>query len=205
MRASSSRSLSVSAESRDRWKRSAKAKNSDRRCLYATIPSLMRSTSARFWLTRRALAMLFTSSATSGGRLTLRRTADSALTVERIFTRINRGCCVDCFCQPVANLPRRASAAGASRLKAGCSQDWLPHLAPGPLMVQEFSGSVRRPGRPINNRPQVGNLPHIIARRRLGTGRIVAARDGRRSPMTSCAGVTSRWPIAGRSRRTPPS
>jgi hypothetical protein len=28
-----------------------------------------------------------------------------------------------------------------SRLKAGCSQDWLPH-------------------RPIDNRPQVGNLPH---------------------------------------------
>jgi hypothetical protein len=29
-----------------------------------------------------------------------------------------------------------------SRLKAGCSQDWLPHK------------------RPINNRPQVANLPH---------------------------------------------
>jgi hypothetical protein len=29
-----------------------------------------------------------------------------------------------------------------SRLKAGCSQDWLPHK------------------RPIDNRPQVGNLPH---------------------------------------------
>jgi len=32
-------------------------------------------------------------------------------------------------------------------------------------------------GRPINNRPQVANLPHIAARRKLGTGDFVAARD----------------------------
>ena len=31
-----------------------------------------------------------------------------------------------------------------SRLKAGCSQDWLPHK------------------RPIHNRPQVNNLPYIF-------------------------------------------
>jgi len=37
-----------------------------------------------------------------------------------------------------------------SRLKAGCSQDWLPHKRPGPE------------GAP--NRPQVGNLPHRAGR-----------------------------------------
>jgi len=32
-------------------------------------------------------------------------------------------------------------------------------------------------GRPINNRPQVANLPHMAARGKLGTGEIVAARE----------------------------
>ena len=36
-----------------------------------------------------------------------------------------------------------------SRLKAGCSQDWLPHKA-----------ASRHQKGPIDNRPQVNNLPH---------------------------------------------
>jgi len=32
-------------------------------------------------------------------------------------------------------------------------------------------------GRRITNPPQVTNLPHMAARRKLGTGKIVAARD----------------------------
>jgi len=48
----------------------------------------------------------------------------------------------------------RAFAVGASRLKAGCSQDWLPHKA------ASRSGIMIGAGKPINNRPQVANLPH---------------------------------------------
>jgi hypothetical protein len=55
-----------------------------------------------------------------------------------------------------------------SRLKAGCSQDWLPHKRPGPE------------GTP--NRPQVNNLPHK-ARGFLGS--VNAA------PISACATI---WP-----------
>jgi hypothetical protein len=43
-----------------------------------------------------------------------------------------------------------ARAGEESRLKAGCSQDWLPHK------------------RPINNRPQVNNLPHKVPQLKVG-------------------------------------
>jgi len=46
-----------------------------------------------------------------------------------------------------------------------------------PQTVQRFSGIVRAPGRPINNRPQVANLPHMAARHKFGTGKIVATRE----------------------------
>jgi len=40
-----------------------------------------------------------------------------------------------------------------------------------------FSGIMIASGSPINNRPQVDNLPHMAARRELGIGEIVAARE----------------------------
>jgi len=60
-----------------------------------------------------------------------------------------------------------------SRLKAGCSQDWLPHIAASRKRRRGLSGITIAPGMPINNRPDPegtsANLPH----------KIVAARDER--------------------------
>jgi len=65
---------------------------------------------------------------------------------------------------------------GKSRLKAGCSQDWPPHKAgyqPAPhsgtpQTVLAFVSDARGP---INNRPQVTNLPRkIVAMREEGNG-----------------------------------
>jgi len=46
-----------------------------------------------------------------------------------------------------------------------------------PQTVWAFSGIMSAAGRRITNPPQVTNLPHMSARRKLGAGEIVAARD----------------------------
>ena len=58
-----------------------------------------------------------------------------------------------------------------SRLKGGCRQDCLPHIA------IRFPGIMSDASRRITNPPQVANLPHMAARRKLGTEEIVAARE----------------------------
>jgi len=51
------------------------------------------------------------------------------------------------------------------------------HIAPSRKQKRRVPGIVRGAGRRITNPPQVDNLPHMAARRKLGTGEIVAGRE----------------------------
>jgi hypothetical protein len=66
-----------------------------------------------------------------------------------------------------------------SRLKGGCRQDCLPHIAASRKRTiigpGRFSGGR---GGPIANRPQVANLPHMASASSLPLHKIVAAREG---------------------------